>query len=203
MRATRRSVALALAAAGLLAAPLAATAAPAPAFKAVDADGEAVSLRQFRGRTVVLEWTNSGCPYVGKHYGASNMQALQKEARAQGVVWLTVISSAPGQQGFKTGAEAKGWAAQHGATPSHILLDPRGELGRLYGAKTTPDMRVIDPKGELVYEGAIDDRPVADPSSLKGAKNYVRSALADLKAGRPVATPYAKPYGCSVKYSGA
>lgn len=198
---TRRSLALGLVAGLLAAAP--AFAAPAPGFTATDANGKPVSLAQFRGKTVVLEWTNSGCPYVGKHYGGNNMQALQKEARAQGVVWLTVISSAPGQQGYKSGAEAKSWAAQHGATPTDILLDPKGELGRLYGAKTTPEMRVINARGELVYEGAIDDRPVADPSSLKGARNYVREALAEVKAGKPVATPYAKPYGCSVKYAGA
>lgn len=197
----RRPLLLALAAGLLAAAP--ARAAPAPAFTAADADGRPVSLAQFRGKTVVLEWTNSGCPYVGKHYGSSNMQTLQKEARAQGVVWLSVISSAPGQQGYKTGAEAKAWAAQHGASPTAILLDPRGDLGRLYGAKTTPDMRVIDARGELVYEGAVDDRPTADPASLKGATNYVRAALTQVKAGKPVATPYAKPYGCSVKYAGA
>lgn len=198
----RRTVATALAV-GLLAAAAPASAAPAPPFTAADADGKPVSLAQFRGRTVVLEWTNSGCPYVGKQYGANVMQGLQKEARADGVVWLTVISSAPGQQGYKSGAEAKAWAASHGASPSDILLDPKGDLGRLYGAKTTPDMRVIDAKGELRYEGAIDDRPTADPASLKGATNYVRAALAQVKAGRPVATPYAKPYGCSVKYAGA
>ena len=192
----RRTLGLGLAA--VLIAATAASAASAPGFTAVDADGRPVSLAQFRGKTVVLEWTNAGCPYVNKHYGASSMQALQKEARAQGVVWLSVISSAPGQQGYKSGAEAKAWA-----TPAGILIDPKGELGRLYGAKTTPDMRVIDGRGELVYEGAIDDRPTADPSSLKGAKNFVRAALGDLKAGKPVATPYAKPYGCSVKYAGA
>ena len=201
---TRRTVALGLAAALLAAgaAPAAFAAAPAPGFTAVNADGRPVSLAQFKGRTVVMEWTNSGCPYVNKHYGSGSMQATQKAARAQGVVWLSVISSGPGQQGYFTGAQAKAWAQAHGAEPSDILIDPKGDLGRLYGAKTTPDMRVIDPRGELVYQGAIDDHPTADPASLKGAKNYVRAALEELKAGKPVSTTFAKPYGCSVKYAG-
>ena len=205
-RTRRRTLTLGLLAAALAAAAPASAASaphPAPAFTATDADGKPGTLAQFRGRTVVLEWTNSGCPYVGKHYGGSGMQTLQKEARAQGAVWLSVISSGPGQQGYLSGAQAKAWAAAHGAAPTTILLDPKGDLGRLYGAKTTPDMRVIDAKGEIVYEGAIDDHPTADPASLKGARNFVRAALGDLKAGRPVATPYAKPYGCSVKYAGA
>lgn len=193
---------LTLAAAASLLAAGSAAAAPAPAFTAQNADGKPVSLSQFRGETVILEWTNSGCPYVQKHYGAANMQQLQKDARAQGVVWLSVISSAPGQQGHKTGAEAKAWAQQAGASPSDILLDPKGDLGRLYNAKTTPDMRIIDAKGELVYEGAIDDKPTPNPADLKGAKNFVRAALADVRAGKPVAVKYAKPYGCSVKYAG-
>ena len=202
MHLDRRTLALGLCAAALLAAAPA-VAAPAPGFTATDADGKPVSLAQFKGRTVVLEWTNSGCPYVGKHYGAGAMQALQKQARKEGVVWLTVLSSAPGEQGALSGPQAKAWAAGHGAAPTDILLDPKGDLGRLYNAKTTPDMRVIDPRGQLVYEGAIDDRPTAAPGSLKGAHNYVRAALTEIKAGKPVATPYAKPYGCSVKYAGS
>lgn len=198
---TPRRLILSGLAAALLAGP-ALAASPAPGFTATDADGKSVSLAQFKGKTVVLEWTNSGCPYVGKHYGSSNMQTLQKEARAQGVVWLSVISSAPGQQGFKTGAEARAWARQAGAAPSGILLDPKGDLGRLYGAKTTPDMRIINARGELVYEGAIDDKPTARAEDVKTAKNFVRVALGEIKAGKPVSTPFAKPYGCSVKYAG-
>ncbi len=197
----RRLVIAGFAAAVLASAP-ALAAGPAPAFTAQNADGRPVSLAQFKGKTVVLEWTNSGCPYVGKHYGSANMQTLQKEARAQGVVWLSVISSAPGQQGFKTGAEAKAWAKESGASPSDILLDPDGKLGRLYGAKTTPDMRIVNTKGELVYEGAIDDKPTSNAADVKTAKNFVRVALAEIKAGKPVSTPFAKPYGCSVKYKG-
>ena len=193
---------LALAAASALFTAGAAVAAPAPGFTAMNADGKAVSLSSLRGKTVVLEWTNSGCPYVGKHYGSANMQTLQKEARAQGVVWLSVISSAPGQQGYKSGSEAKAWAKQAGASPSDILLDPKGDLGRLYGAKTTPDMRIINARGELVYEGAIDDKPTANAADLKTAKNFVRAALGEIKAGKAVSVKYAKPYGCSVKYAG-
>lgn len=193
---------LTLAAASALFTAGTASAAPAPGFTASDADGKPVSLAQFKGKTVVLEWTNSGCPYVGKHYGSASMQTLQKEARAQDVVWLSVISSAPGQQGFKTGPEAKAWAKQVGASPSDILLDPKGDLGRLYGAKTTPDMRIVNAGGELVYEGAIDDKPTANAADVKTAKNFVRVALAEIKAGKPVSTPFAKPYGCSVKYKG-
>jgi peroxiredoxin len=180
----------------------AAHAAPAPGFTAVDADGKPVSLAQFKGRTVVLEWVNEGCPYVQKHYGARNMQDTQAEAHKQGAVWLTVISSAPGKQGYFTGPQAKAWAAKQGASPDHILLDPKGELGMLYGAKTTPDMRVIDAQGALVYQGGIDDIPTANPADLAKARNLVKAALGDIAAKRPVAVAYAKPYGCSIKYPG-
>ena len=176
---------------------------PAPAFTAVDADGKTRSLAEFAGKTVVLEWTNSGCPYVGKHYGSGNMQALQKKATAEGVEWLTIASSAPGEQGYFTPASAKAWKTQVGSGASDILLDPQGKIGRAYDARTTPQMFVIDPAGKVAYMGGIDDKPYADPSSLKGAKNYVALALADLKAGRPVANPVSQPYGCSVKYNSA
>jgi peroxiredoxin len=175
---------------------------PAPAFKAVDADGKTRSLAEFAGKTVVLEWTNAGCPYVQKHYNAGTMQGVQKQAVKDGVVWLTVISSAPGQQGHKSAAGAKAWKASSQAGSSAILLDPSGAVGRAYDARTTPHMYVIDTSGKLVYMGGIDDRPSADPSTLKGAKNYVTAALSDLKAGRAVAQPVTRPYGCSVKYAG-
>jgi|KBSSwiStaDraftv2_1062776.scaffolds.fasta_scaffold356064_1 hypothetical protein len=174
---------------------------PAPGFSAVDAEGRTRSLAEFKGRIVVLEWHNEGCPYVKKHYGSGAMQSLQKSATAGGVVWLTVISSAPHTQGYLAGEAAKGWKAKYGASSTALLLDPAGKVGHAYDARTTPHMYVVDKAGKLAYMGGIDDKPVADPASLKGAKNYVTAALADLKAGRPVATPVTKAYGCSVKYA--
>lgn len=206
-----RRLLLGLAAATVIAAPVFVTGAmaapvlgqPAPAFTAVDADGHARSLGEFRGKTVVLEWTNNGCPYVQKHYNSGNMQGLQKEATRDGVVWLTLISSAPGFQGYLTGRQAKQWKTKVGAASSDVLLDPKGQVGRAYGARTTPHMYVVDKAGTLVYMGGIDDQASAEPESLKGAKNYVLAALADVKAGRPVAQAATRPYGCSVKYSSA
>jgi peroxiredoxin len=176
---------------------------PAPAFQVKDMNGRVVSLSQFKGKTVVLEWTNEGCPYCGKHYGSGNMQALQKQAVADGVIWLTVVSSAPGMQGYQTGPQARAWKTRVGSHASDILLDHDGKVGRAYEAKATPHMFIIDRTGRLVYMGGIDDRPYEDPASLKGAKNYVRAALDDLKAGRPVAQAVTRPYGCSVKYASA
>ena len=176
---------------------------PAPAFTAMDAQGHRRALSDFAGRTVVLEWTNSGCPYVGKHYGSGTMQALQKKATGEGVVWLTISSSAPEMQGYFTPATARAWAAKQHWSGTALLLDSPGRIGRAYGAKNTPHMFVIDKAGRVAYMGGIDDRPYSDPESLKGAKPYVALALADLKAGRPVATPVSQPYGCSVKYNSA
>ncbi|HZZ69754.1 MAG TPA: redoxin domain-containing protein [Phenylobacterium sp.] len=176
---------------------------PAPPFSALDAQGHRRSLSDFKGKTVVLEWTNSGCPYVGKHYGSGTMQALQKKERADGVVWLTVSSSAPDMQGYFTAPTARAWAAKEHWDGTAILLDSSGKIGRAYEAKNTPHMFVIDKAGRIAYMGGIDDRPYADPESLKGAKPYVALALADLKAGRPVAIPVSQPYGCSVKYNSA
>ena len=172
----------------------------APAFTLVDAEGVQRSLADFRGKTVVLEWTNEGCPYVQKHYGAGAMQALQREATADSVVWLTIVSSSPGTQGFVEGEAARAFKAKHQAAYTHLLLDPTGEVGKLYDAKTTPDMRVIDPQGRIVFEGGIDDRPTNKPEDLAGATNFVRAALTDMEAGRPVQTVFAQPYGCSIKY---
>lgn len=176
---------------------------PAPAFSAVDANGKTRSLSEFKGKTVVLEWTNSGCPYVRKHYDSGNMQALQKAATQDGVVWLTVISSAPGAQGYVAGADAKAWKTKEKAAFTALLLDPKGAVGRAYDAKTTPHMYVVDKAGKLAYMGGIDDKPSSDPASLDGAKNYVAAALSDVKAGRPVAQAATRPYGCSVKYGSA
>ena len=201
-----RRLLLGLAAAAVIAAPAAAAPVlnqPAPAFTVADADGKSRSLAEFRGKTVVLEWTNNGCPYVQKHYNSGHMQGLQKEATAEGVVWLTIISSAPGFQGYLTPPQAKAWKAKAGAHSSDVLLDPKGTVGRAYAARTTPHMFVIDRTGKLVYMGGIDDQATTDPDSLKTAKNYVTAALADVQAGRPVATAVTRPYGCSVKYSSA
>ena len=172
---------------------------PAPAFSAPDADGRTRSLSQYRGKTVVLEWTNHDCPYVKKHYSGA-MQALQRDATRDGVVWLSIISSAPGEQGHVTGAQAKQLTASRGASPTAVLLDPSGAVGRLYGAKTTPHMFVINPQGRLVYAGGIDDVPTNKVEDLPRAKQLVRLALADLKAKRPVAIASSRPYGCAVKY---
>jgi hypothetical protein len=174
--------------------------APAPAFVAHTAAGQAVSLATFRGKTVVLEWTNDGCPFVGHMYRSGVMQALQRKAAADGVVWLTVISSAPGQQGYLTAGQVGPWKARVGAAPADVLLDPGGQLGHAYDARTTPNMVVIDKSGRLVYEGAIDDDPSTDPNDAHKARNYVALALADLKDGRPIAPAVTKSYGCSVKY---
>ena len=173
---------------------------PAPAFKATDADGRTRSLSEFKGKTVVLEWTNNGCPYVQKHYNSGNMQGLQMSAAAEGVVWLAVVSSAPGNQGYLTPAAAKTWKTSAKAAPAAVLLDPAGAVGRAYEAKTTPHMYIVDKTGKLVYMGGIDDKPSSDAASLTGAKNYVTAALADMKAGRAVAQGATRPYGFSVKY---
>jgi len=176
---------------------------PAPAFQAVDASGKTRSLSEFKGKTVVLEWTNNGCPYVQKHYNSGNMQGLQAQATKDGVIWLTLISSAPGMQGYLTGSQARQWKGEVKASSSDVLLDPKGTVGRAYDAKTTPHMYIVDKTGKLVYMGGIDDKPSSDPGSLQGAKNYVTAALADVKAGRAVAQPATRPYGCSVKYGSA
>jgi peroxiredoxin len=183
--------------------PTLAQAKPAPDFTAVDADGKTRSLSEFRGKTVVLEWVNEGCPYVRKHY-SGNMQGLQQAARADGVVWLTIASSAPGKQGyFPDGAAARTWMDAKGAKPTALLLDPDNKVATAYKAKTTPHMFVIDKAGQVVYEGAIDDIPTSKVEDLSKARNLVAAALADVKAGRKVATPFAPPYGCSVKYKDA
>jgi hypothetical protein len=173
---------------------------PAPDFSAADSNGKTVKLSDFRGKTVVLEWTNDGCPYVKKHYNSNNMQNLQKDATGKGIVWLTVISSAPGMQGYVDGAGANALTQSRGAAPTAVLLDPEGTAGHLYDARTTPHMFIVSADGTLVYMGGIDDKPSSDPASLEGAKNYVRAALDELSAGKPVTEAVTRPYGCSVKY---
>ena len=175
--------------------------APAPAFTAVNSDGKTVNLNDYRGKTIVLEWTNDGCPYVRKHYGSGNMQALQKKWTDQGIVWLSVISSPPGEQGFADGARANSLTAERKATPTLVLLDPKQQVARAYGATSTPHMYIIKPDGMLAYAGAIDDKPTSRTADINGAKNYVDEALSELKAGKPVSTPATRAYGCVVKYS--
>ena len=174
--------------------------APAPKFTATDSRGQTQSLASYRGKYVVLEWHNLGCPYTRKHYATGNMQTLQKEWTAKGVVWFTVISSAFGQQGYVTPKEENSFMAQMHAEPTAALLDPVGEIGHLYSAKTTPQMIVIDPSGNVIYDGAIDDRPTTDPQDIHGARNYVSEALTEAMAGQPVVTPFTRPYGCAIKY---
>jgi peroxiredoxin len=172
----------------------------APDFTAVDSTGKSHKLSDFKGKTVVLEWTNDGCPYVRKHYGSGNMQALQKEASAKGTVWLTIISSAKGEQGYVDGAGADKLTTERKAAPAAVLLDPQGTVGQSYGAKTTPHMYVIDKDGKLVYNGAIDDKPTSNVADVKGARNYVTEVLAAVATGAPVQVATTRAYGCSVKY---
>jgi len=172
----------------------------APAFELGDVDGKTVRLSDYKGRYVVLEWVNFGCPFVGKQYGTGNMQELQKRYTAKGVVWLSICSSAPGKQGYVTGPEAKGLLKERNASPSRFLLDPKGTVGRAYGAKTTPHMFVINPKGSLIYNGAIDDKPSTKREDVAIAKNYLAAALDASMSGGRVETAATQPYGCSVKY---
>jgi hypothetical protein len=195
-----------LATAVLLAAPLTALAAatlgqPAPAFSAQGADGKPVNLAAYKGKTVVLEWTNHECPFVRKHYESGNIPQLQKDATAQGVVWLQVISSAPGQQGQVDGPTALKLNRERHAVPTATVLDPEGTLGRLYGAQTSPHLYIVNPQGVLAYKGGIDSIPSSKPEDIAKADNYVRLALADLAAGRQVAQASTRPYGCSIKYA--
>lgn len=172
----------------------------APAFTATDSNGKTVKLSDYLGKTVVLEWTNDGCPFVQKHYSSGNMQSLQKDAAAKGVVWLSVISSAPGKQGHVDGAGANALSKERSASPAAVLLDPSGKLGHSYEAKTTPHLFIVDAKGKLAYMGGIDSIATADPADIKTAKPYVKLALAELAAGKPVSEAVTKPYGCSIKY---
>lgn len=174
--------------------------APAPDFTATDMDGKPVKLSDLKGKFVVLEWHNQGCPFVVKHYDTGNMQKLQKELTGQGVVWLTVISSAQGKQGYVTPEQEKKYLSEKNATPTNVLLDPEGTLGELYGAKTTPHMFIIDDKGVLVYAGAIDDKSGTSQSEVATAKNYVLAAYGEAKDGKAVTNSSTAPYGCSVKY---
>ncbi|MGL6042543.1 MAG: thioredoxin family protein [Sandaracinobacteroides sp.] len=172
----------------------------APAFTATDSNGKAVSLADFRGKPVVLEWTNPECPFVQKYYSGGDMQKLQADARKQGAVWLSINSGAQGKQGAMSGADANAKIRAQGIQSTAYLLDASGAVGRAYGAKTTPHMFVIAPDGTIAYAGGIDDTPTANPADIAKAQPLVKLALADVTAGRPVAVPTSRPYGCSVKY---
>jgi peroxiredoxin len=173
----------------------------APDFTGTDSQGHAQKLSAFRGKFVVLEWHNNGCPYTQKHYSSGNMQRLQKEWTAKGVVWFTIISSVPGTQGYMTAADENAYMVKMNASPTAAILDSAGQIGKLYSAKTTPQMIIINPQGSIIYDGAIDDRPTSDVSDIARSKNYVSAALQEATAGKPVSVSSTRPYGCSVKYS--
>ena len=173
---------------------------PAPNFSLTDSNGESVELYNFKGRPIILEWTNHLCPFVEKHYNANNMQSLQNKYAEQGVTWLTIISSAQGKQGYVTGEQANELTSSRNAAPKHVLLDPEGKVGRLYGAETTPHMYIIDRSGKLVYKGAIDSVRSTDVADIEKAVNYVDQVMDELEAGKPVSVQETKAYGCSVKY---
>jgi peroxiredoxin len=172
----------------------------APEFTLTDSKGTSHKLSDFRGKLVVLEWLNHECPFVKKHYSGGDMQKLQKEYTAKGVVWLSIISSAPGKQGHRTGQQAEVDTQDKNAAPTAVLLDPAGEVGQKYGAKTTPEMFVIDKEGKIIYSGAIDSIKSTNSADIAKAENHVRQALDAALAGKPVPTPKTTPYGCSVKY---
>ena len=172
---------------------------PAPAFTASDTTGKSRSLAEFKGKTVVLEWVNPGCPFVRKHYRA-NMQALQKEFTAKGVVWLAVNSTEKAASDYLAPNALAGWMKEKSAAPTATLMDEEGTIGQAYGARTTPHMYIVDAKGVLVYAGGIDSIPSARPEDIKTATNYVRQGLSEVLSGQPVSAPITRPYGCSVKY---
>ncbi|HVA01474.1 MAG TPA: redoxin domain-containing protein [Terriglobia bacterium] len=174
---------------------------PAPDFNATDSTGKVQKLSEYRGKYVVLEWHNRECPYTHKHYVSGNMQKLQRDWTSKGVIWFTVISSAPGQQGYMTAAEENAYVEKMQASPTAVLLDPAGALGHLYAAKTTPQMLIINPQGILIYDGAIDSKPTTEVEDIASAENYVNLALKEAMAGEQVKIPVTRPYGCSVKYA--
>lgn len=173
----------------------------APEFTATASNGKTVRLSYYRGKYVVLEWHNNGCPYVGKHYKSGNMQRLQKQWTGEGVAWFTILSSAPGKQGYVSASEENDYLRKMQAAPTAALLDPTGEIGHLYDAKTSPQMVVVNPQGVVIYSGAIDDKPTTDLQDVPTATNYVSLALQQAMAGKHVETPATRPYGCSVKYA--
>jgi peroxiredoxin len=194
------SLAVSLVATALFAADSPPVGSTAPDISATDSKGKTQTLSQYKGKYVVLEWFNPECPFVKKHYGSGNMQKLQQEFTSKGVVWLTIDSSAPGTEGNLTAEQANAKIAEWKARSTAFLLDPDGKAGRSYGAKNTPHMFIINPEGKVIYEGAIDSKPTANPSDIASATNYVKVALDESLAGKTVTTPSSRPYGCSVKY---
>ena len=172
----------------------------APAFKLVDSQGKTHDLSEYRGQYVVLEWLNHGCPFVRKHYNSGNMQRLQKEYTARGVVWLSINSAAPGKEGYTTAEQANALTAEKGGAATAVLFDSDGTVGHSYGARTTPHMFVINPEGVVIYNGAIDNRRSTEVADVEGAQNYVSAALDEAMGGKPVTVATTQPYGCSVKY---
>ncbi|MBW8190117.1 thioredoxin family protein [Neiella marina] len=172
----------------------------APDFALPSSNGETISLSDYKGKYVILEWTNHDCPFVKKHYSGGNMQGLQKQYTGQDVVWLSIISSAPGKQGYVDATAANMLTTSREAAPTHVLFDGDGQVGKTYGAKTTPHMYIIKPDGMLAYIGAIDSIKSTDPADIARATNYVTQAMNELEAGQAVSKPLTKPYGCSVKY---
>jgi peroxiredoxin len=190
--------AVAVASSPVLAAPVPGQ--PAPAFRGVDVNGKPVSLADFRGKTVVLEWNNPNCPFVQKHYTSGNMQSLQQKNTAAGVVWLAINSTAESHSDYMAPAKLAAWFGEQKAAPTVVVMDPKGEIGRAYGAKVTPHMYVIDAKGTLVYAGAIDDKRSANPADIKTSTNHVAAALGEVAAGKAVTTATTTAYGCTIKY---
>jgi peroxiredoxin len=176
---------------------------PAPDFTLADAAGKPVKLSQFRGKHVVLEWTNPGCPYVKKHYDSGNMPATQKEAMDKGVVWLSINSTEKGAYDYLEPAKVVAWQKDRKAAPTHLLADEEGTVGRAYGARTTPHMYIVDPQGRLVYAGGIDSIPSSNADDIKRATNYVKQGLGEALAGKPITAATTRPYGCSIKYKSA
>jgi len=176
---------------------------PAPAFTATDTAGKPVSLAAFQGKYVVMEWLNPGCPFVRRHYESGNMPATQKSATARGVVWLSVNSTSKEAGDYKAPAELAAWQQSEHAAPTATLMDADGKIGRAYGARTTPHLYIVDPQGKLIYAGAIDSKPTANPADIATATNYVNQALGEALAGKPLSKATSQPYGCSVKYSSA
>jgi peroxiredoxin len=195
------SLAASLVATALFAADSPPVGSTAPDISATDSKGKTQTLSQYKGKYVVLEWFNPECPFVKKHYGGGNMQKLQQEFTGKGVVWLTIDSSAPGTEGNLTAEQANAKITEWKAHSTAFLLDPDGKAGRSYGAKNTPHMFIINPDGKVIYEGAIDSKPTANPSDIANATNYVKVALDESLAGKTVTTPSSRPYGCSVKYN--
>jgi hypothetical protein len=198
LRRTLIAVSVALLSAAAQAAP--AVGQPAPDFTLKDASGKTVKLSDYKGKHVVLEWTNPGCPYVQKHYNSGNMPATQKEAADKGVVWLAINSTEKGRGDYLEPGKLVAWMKERKSAPTATLMDEEGTAGKAYGARTTPHMYIVNPQGQLVYAGGIDSIPSSDPADIKKAVNYVRQGIGEAVAGKPISAATPRPYGCSIKY---